>query len=521
MGPQKDLTLDDDLILAIQKSTDKQIISETELPGASRDLLVSEYYDEVTLEAMIAPDLGFEVFRSGVCEKSGKISELYFDLDGRKLCWDDENKTADDKSGYHRGDKWSCFEMVFPLSLSMADGSTITVSANDESGWAELKTWYNVNPEITTRPEMVYPVSIIYTDDSVVILESEAAMHEAKSECVSQRGGGKGRMGRRGFADRPEAGDRRGGQLMEQTDDGNGRRFGHRDERRCFEFVFPITHVMPDGSLITIEDPTGFTSIRAWYAEHPDTDERPQLQFPVDIIFEDATTASLENEADLTAARESCAGDDQQGGHGHGDRPPGGGNNHHADCFDFVFPVIHLMPDGSLIIAEDEAGLAEIGAWYAAHPDSREPAILQYPVTIVYEDGSTVTLADHSEMAAARAACDDDNGNGGGNGGGGDHGGGHHDNCFQLVFPFTHIMPDGSFIIIEDETGFAAVRAWYAEHPDTNERPQLQYPVDIMYSDGTSVTILDTTAMLAAREACDEDDDNGGGDRPPGGGNRP
>ena len=42
----------------------------------------------------------------------------------------------------------------------MSDGSTITVASDDESGWSELKSWYESN-ESEEEPSLQYPVEII------------------------------------------------------------------------------------------------------------------------------------------------------------------------------------------------------------------------------------------------------------------------------------------------------------------------------------------------------------------------
>ena len=39
-----------------------------------------------------------------------------------------------------------CFGLIYPVSFTMPDGSTITVETDDEEGWNELKDWYDDNP---------------------------------------------------------------------------------------------------------------------------------------------------------------------------------------------------------------------------------------------------------------------------------------------------------------------------------------------------------------------------------------
>ena len=50
--------------------------------------------------------------------------------------------------------------------------------------------------------------------------------------------------------------------------------------------------------------------------------------------------------------------------------------------------------------------------------------------------------------------------------------------------PYTYIMPDGSNIIIEDEGDKEKVEEWYKNNPDEKDRPEIQFPLDIIISSG-------------------------------------
>lgn len=77
-------------------------------------------------------------------------------------------------------------------------------------------------------------------------------------------------------------------------------------------------------------------------------------------------------------------------------------------CFDFVYPISYMMPDGSIITgdSEEEINLA-IKAWYEANPGVKEKPILQYPVDIIYEDGTIQTINNEEEMKSAYENCGD------------------------------------------------------------------------------------------------------------------
>ncbi len=83
-----------------------------------------------------------------------------------------------------------------------------------------------------------------------------------------------------------------------------------KDDDTCFDMVYPVTYTMPDGSTLTFNDEASFwDGIKAYY-EANDTDQKPQLQYPVDIDWEDGTTQSVDNEEEMTLAKENCDSDE-------------------------------------------------------------------------------------------------------------------------------------------------------------------------------------------------------------------
>ena len=75
---------------------------------------------------------------------------------------------------------------------------------------------------------------------------------------------------------------------------------------KCFELVLPITFIMPDGSSITVEDENGYMAVRAWYGNNSDSKEKPTLQYPVNIIYRDGDTKTINNDEEMASAKEDC-----------------------------------------------------------------------------------------------------------------------------------------------------------------------------------------------------------------------
>ncbi|MDP6090173.1 MAG: hypothetical protein QF563_08200 [Candidatus Marinimicrobia bacterium] len=263
----------------------------------------------------------------------------------------------------------------------------------------------------------------------------------------------------------------------------------HKDGWKCFDLVLPITFVMPDGSTAIVEDEDDYTAVKSWYENNPGSEEKPNLQYPVQASFQDVTL-TINDHDEMREAYERCGGRDGK------DR-----DWERRDCFGLVYPVTYVMPDGSTatVTSDDEAGWAGVKDWYEANPGTGERPELQYPVDIIYETNEgdeTVTINNEEEMNAAKRDCWDE-----------DEGGERE--CFELVLPVTFVMPDGAVITVENEDGYTALREWYVANPDSEEEPVLQYPVNIVYynedgEEGTIVTINNEEEMEAAKAECED-----------------
>jgi hypothetical protein len=152
-------------------------------------------------------------------------------------------------------------------------------------------------------------------------------------------------------------------------------------------------------------------------------------------------------------------------------------------CFKIVFPFSVTMPDDSVITLESRADKSLIRAWYEANPDATERPELVFPIEIEYQGGTVATIASQEELITAREEC-------------------RTVRCFDLVYPFTVTMPDGSTITLNSEDDRQLIRAWYEANPGVHERPTLLYPVEIIFQDGTTQTINNAEEYQAAKDNC-------------------
>lgn len=83
-----------------------------------------------------------------------------------------------------------------------------------------------------------------------------------------------------------------------------------KDKKDCFELVYPVTYTMPDGTTITGDEATVWTAIKGWYEDHPGSAEKPSLNYPIDVVFEDGDTKSINDEEEIILLKKACGDKD-------------------------------------------------------------------------------------------------------------------------------------------------------------------------------------------------------------------
>ena len=239
------------------------------------------------------------------------------------------------------------------------------------------------------------------------------------------------------------------------------------EDKECIYVLFPQTWTMPDGSEVTLADKED-SALKDWYEANQDSEEKPVLNYPVDIKNKEGDILTMNNEEEMTLAKKDCEDYDKK------------------ECIYLLFPQTWTMPDDSEVTLADEEDSA-LKDWYEANPDSEEKPVLNYPVDIKNQEGEIETINNEVEMMTAKDGCEDY----------------YEKECIYVLFPQTWTMPDGSEVTLADEED-AALKDWYEANPESEEKPELAYPVDIKDKEGEILTVNNEEEMIAAKEACEE-----------------
>lgn len=238
---------DEQLIEAIKNATDKSNIDFNELPSTSQTVINTDYSDLSVELAMMAPELGYQVnMLDDYNFKDMVRTYAFFDLTGRQLVAKGDDYKSDN-TGYK-----SCFTFVYPITFVLGDN--MIVINNDEELRMAMARW----KELDRRPLLQFPADIIM-GDSQFTLENDQQLSRVKAAC-------------------------------DDTDN------------KCFSLVFPVDYIVGD-NLITINSNQ---ELRIAYHRWKEAGVRAFLQYPVDIIWFEGTTQTINNEDEMKAMKEKC-----------------------------------------------------------------------------------------------------------------------------------------------------------------------------------------------------------------------
>ena len=171
--------------------------------------------------------------------------------------------------------KKHCVEFVFPITIAFIDSTTAEVT-DYENLHETIVSWFtdnDVEKSKENKPTLIFPIEVINLDGEVIQVNAKEELKSLKSECPKE---GKCKDGKKGK--------------------------GHA----CFELVFPISIIINEETL-EFEDRASLKEAIKEYKETAEEDaERPELVFPITVVYEDGSTAEVESKDALKELKEEC-----------------------------------------------------------------------------------------------------------------------------------------------------------------------------------------------------------------------
>ena len=177
--------------------------------------------------------------------------------------------------------RFGCYELVFPVTVYLPNGTTATVNSYEEMKEA-LRNYFNTSGTgnhngARPRIQFLYPISLINQDGEVITVESHDELHTLRLACSGTFGNhGPNGHGQHGLS--------------------------------CFEIVFPVTIEFPDGTTAEAADREAFhLLVREWRQNNPGVQGRPKMVFPITVkMADDGSLVTVNSREEMRELKENC-----------------------------------------------------------------------------------------------------------------------------------------------------------------------------------------------------------------------
>ena len=377
----QDLTVSEHIEL-IKNHDNKLEISFDDLPEVSQSYINSIENNITTEQILHAQNIGYEVKikrESRTLVSLLNILYIYFDQNGDILF--DDNYDEDSDGGYDIFDEWEyfmCFDIQFPISVTMPDDSQNTIENEDEL-YEAVELYYEMSDEYDGLPEINFPFNIVFYYEDENGNEIEEIVVVSSYEELEM--------------------------YFEMCDDGwddNDDEWVW-DEIVCVELVYPISIVNPEGEIITANSEYELYEYIDQYYQNCNSDDcfgEFELVFPLTIEYysennNQAQTLTISSQEELDEyLEEYCnhdVGDDSDDWHGDN------------ECGEIVYPLTIQNSNGDQITGNNEEELQILlEEWWSNNCNSAEcnsEFEIVYPITMEYENeqGEIIVMTIQSE----------------------------------------------------------------------------------------------------------------------------
>jgi hypothetical protein len=174
------------------------------------------------------------------------------------------------------------------------------------------------------------------------------------------------------------------------------------DKASCLSVDLPVT-VIVNGVELTIDSKEDFQVIEAIFDEFEDDNDYLEIIFPITIILSDYTEVTISNKDELHSLIEECRGENEP--------------DDDIECIDFQYPISFSVYNTAFQVI-DVVTIENDRQLYRFIKRVKEGEVfasINFPVTMVLYDGSTVTVNNNQELQStieeAKDACDEDDDN--------------------------------------------------------------------------------------------------------------
>ena len=375
------LTIEEHIQL-IKNHEGKIEISFDELPEVSQNH-INDLENNITAELILyAENIGYEVKLRRQSKNLVSLLNMlyiYFNENGELLF--DENYDADNDGYYDVFEEWGnymCFDIQFPIQITMPDDSQFSVMNEDEL-FEVVDLYYEMSDEYDGLPEINFPINIVFYFENENGNEQQEVIEIGSYEELEM--------------------------YFDVCPDENNNGWDDEDwyEIDCFDLVYPLTIVNPEGEVLTVDSENNLHEYIDQYYENCNSNDCGDfnLYYPLTVEYYSETndqvqTLTINSEEELEELLdEHCYNNDDD---------DGDGEDGLDTCGEIVYPVTVEAPNGDQFTGNSEEEIMTfIEEWSSNNCNTMECDTdfeLVFPITMEFEDdqGDIIVMTIQSEV---------------------------------------------------------------------------------------------------------------------------
>ena len=375
------LTIEEHIQL-IKNHEGKIEISFDELPEVSQNH-INDLENNITAELILyAENIGYEVKlrrESKNLVSLLNILYIYFNENGELLF--DENYDEDNDGYYDVFEEWGnymCFDIQFPIQITMPDDSQVSV-VNEDELFEAVDLYYEMSDEYDGLPEINFPINIVFYFENENGNEQQEVIEIGSYEELEM--------------------------YFDVCPDENNNGWDDEDwyEIDCFDLVYPLTIVNPEGEVLTVDSENNLHEYIDQYYENCNSNDCGDfnLYYPLTVEYYSETndqvqTLTINSEEELEELLdEHCYNNDDD---------DGDGEDGLDTCGEIVYPVTVEAPNGDQFTGNSEEEIMTfIEEWSSNNCNTMECDTdfeLVFPITMEFEDdqGDIIVMTIQSEV---------------------------------------------------------------------------------------------------------------------------
>ena len=373
------LTIEEHIQL-IKNHEGKIEINFDELPEVSQNH-INDLENNITAELILyAENIGYEVKlrrQSRNLVSLLNILYIYFDENGELLF--DENYDEDNDGYYDVFEEWGnymCFDIQFPIQITMPDDSQVSV-VNEDELFEAVDLYYEMSDEYDGLPEINFPINIVFYFENENGNEQQEVIEIGSYEELEM--------------------------YFDVCPDENNNGWDDEDwyEIDCFDLVYPLTIVNPEGEVLTVDSENNLHEYIDQYYENCNSNDCGDfnLYYPLTVEYYSETndqvqTLTINSEEELEELLdEHCYNNDNDDGEDGLDT-----------CGEIVYPITVEAPNGDQFTGNSEEEIMTfIEEWSSNNCNTMECDTdfeLVFPITMEFEDdqGDIIVMTIQSEV---------------------------------------------------------------------------------------------------------------------------